>query len=169
MKVRCTKCKKSQKPNSFYKNLAKKNRLSSWCKDCVHIQNLKWRKDNPEKMKLLIKKWRESNLDRYLEIKRRSDLEYQKNKRARLKGYKTEESKNYRHKYPEKYKAQKALGIAVASGRIKRLSCEVCGENRKYRIHGHHDDYSEPYKVRWLCPIHHSQRHQELKVGLVTK
>ena len=51
-------------------------------------------------------------------------------------------------KYPEKYKARYTLRNAVRLGIIKKQPCEKCGDNKS---HGHHDDYSKPLEVRWLC------------------
>lgn len=47
---------------------------------------------------------------------------------------------------------------AVKAGKLKRQPCEVCGSIK--RIHAHHDDYSKPYDVKWLCPKHHVEWHQ---------
>lgn len=75
-----------------------------------------------------------------------------------------------REKYPEKTAAQKTLNEAVRSGRIVRPeACEECGQtpprNRLGRssIQGHHDDYSKPLEVRWLCQPCHNRHHREVK------
>ena len=47
---------------------------------------------------------------------------------------------------------------AIRRGELRRKPCEVCG-NRK--SHGHHDDYSKPLTVRWLCAKHHQQHHYQ--------
>ena len=85
------------------------------------------------------------------------DKEYQRNKRATIKGYKTEEYRKYREKYPEKVKAQQLLNKALVKGKIKKSSCQDCG--RKENVHAHHPDYSKPYEVLWVCPIHHKNYH----------
>ena len=64
----------------------------------------------------------------------------------------------YRAKNPEKYKAQTALNNAVRDGKLIKGPCEKCGSTE--RIHGHHDDYSKPLDVRWLCPVHHAEAHK---------
>lgn len=64
-----------------------------------------------------------------------------------------------RTRYPEKYKAHSAVQYALRSGQLKRKPCERCGS---LRVHGHHDDYSKPLDVTWLCPKHHKERHKEL-------
>jgi ribosomal protein S27AE len=36
--------------------------------------------------------------------------------------------------------------------------CEVCGN---LKAQAHHDDYSKPLQVRWLCQKHHTEHHQK--------
>lgn len=60
----------------------------------------------------------------------------------------------------EKNRARRALMYEVERGRIVRQSCDVCG---KPDAHGHHEDYSKPLDVRWLCPAHHTERHHEMR------
>jgi predicted Fe-S protein YdhL (DUF1289 family) len=57
---------------------------------------------------------------------------------------------------PDARRAQVAVGHALRAGTLERGPCEVCGATR---VHGHHDDYSRPLDVRWLCPRHHSEHH----------
>lgn len=64
--------------------------------------------------------------------------------------------KEYREKYPVKYKAHNMVNNNIRSGNLHRQPCEVCGDKQ---AHAHHDDYSKPLNVRWLCPAHHSQWH----------
>lgn len=45
---------------------------------------------------------------------------------------------------------------AIREGRLFREPCEVCGAAE---VHAHHDDYSQPLNVRWLCPAHHRDHH----------
>ncbi|HXK36406.1 MAG TPA: hypothetical protein VJ553_02395 [Candidatus Paceibacterota bacterium] len=54
------------------------------------------------------------------------------------------------------YKAHKAVNIALRNGDLERQLCEVCGRDH---AHAHHDNYSKPLKVRWLCIRHHIQAH----------
>jgi len=32
----------------------------------------------------------------------------------------------------------------------------ICGEKK---AHGHHDDYTKPLAVKWLCRKHHEELH----------
>lgn len=45
---------------------------------------------------------------------------------------------------------------AIKRGDLVRQPCEVCGFPQ---AQAHHDDYSKPLDVRWLCPKHHNMHH----------
>jgi hypothetical protein len=62
----------------------------------------------------------------------------------------------YRERNPEKYASRQAYRNALKSGALARLPCEICGNPKS---HGHHDDYSKPLDVRWLCHTHHVAEH----------
>lgn len=49
--------------------------------------------------------------------------------------------------------------LAVKQGKLFKDLCEVCGSNNAF---AHHDDYSKPLNVRWLCNFHHSEYHRNL-------
>lgn len=55
--------------------------------------------------------------------------------------------------------AHQAVGFAIKSGELRKQPCEVCG------VIGvaHHDDYTKPLDVRWLCARHHRQLHASIK------
>ena len=65
-------------------------------------------------------------------------------------------------KNPEKHKAHTILTGAIRLGKIVRpSSCQKCGcipppsRNGSSRIQGHHEDYSKPLEVQWLCAFCH--------------
>jgi len=59
----------------------------------------------------------------------------------------------------------RAVGNAIRDGRLNRGPCEVCGSRES--VEGHHEDYSKPLDVRWLCREHHKALHAFKRVGLV--
>lgn len=59
-------------------------------------------------------------------------------------------------KHPEAAKSRKLFQDAVRRGHIVRLPCQKCGE---IKSHGHHEDYSKPFNVIWLCKKHHNEAH----------
>ncbi|MBW8268314.1 hypothetical protein [Caldovatus aquaticus] len=70
----------------------------------------------------------------------------------------------YEERHPEKRAAHIALGNALRDGRVMRpKACEQCGASG--RLHGHHDDYTRPLDVRWLCvACHEGEHHSESEV-----
>jgi hypothetical protein len=61
---------------------------------------------------------------------------------------------------PEKRVARSAVAHAITAGQLVRGPCEVCGTT--VNIDGHHEDYSKPLDVNWLCRKHHKERHREI-------
>ena len=66
--------------------------------------------------------------------------------------------RNWRHNNPEKATAHEKVHYAIKKGRIIKSECEICGE---VKAHAHHDDYSKPLEVRWLCRTHHNEFHNQ--------
>ena len=68
-----------------------------------------------------------------------------------------------------KGKARGILTDAVAHGRIiKPEHCEICKKpTLKSKLHGHHDDYSKPLEVRWMCLPCHADYHRREREGLL--
>jgi len=52
--------------------------------------------------------------------------------------------------------ARRKLAYAVKYGHLRRLNCELCGNEN---TDGHHMDYSRPLDVVWLCRPHHAAFH----------
>lgn len=57
--------------------------------------------------------------------------------------------------------AGKQVYRALKSGALVRKPCERCGR----KAEAHHEDYSKPLCVNWLCRKHHRARHYELQQG----
>jgi hypothetical protein len=70
--------------------------------------------------------------------------------------------RRFMERYPEKRRVQQRFSEAVKAGRIVRPeACSAC--LKPCKPHGHHDDYSKPYDVRWLCQQCHNAHHAELR------
>ena len=52
--------------------------------------------------------------------------------------------------------ARNCLGSAIRAGKISRQPCSICGEEQ---AEGHHEDYSQPLEVKWLCRPCHKKLH----------
>lgn len=60
----------------------------------------------------------------------------------------------YKLKYPERVRARKIAEYAKRTGKLVPQPCEVCGATETQM---HHDDYSKPLQVRWICQRHHKK------------
>lgn len=55
-------------------------------------------------------------------------------------------------------RAHASVAVAVREGKIaKPKTCEMCGQEK--RLLAHHEDYSQPLAVEWLCSACHRVRH----------
>jgi hypothetical protein len=67
-----------------------------------------------------------------------------------------------------KHRAQRLSAIAIRYGVLIPEPCSVCGvfgknESGRSIIEAHHEDYTKPLDVVWLCQKHHRERHKMLK------
>lgn len=148
---KCFKCETVKPLTEFYKHSGMLDGHLNKCKECN-------KKD--------VRKNRLNKIDYYREYDKKRAL-IPSRIAARLEYAQTEagkkmiriRSKRYKEKYPYKKIATSALGNAIRDKKIKRPeSCENCSATGK--IHGHHDDYSKPYDVRWLCVKCHTAWHK---------
>jgi hypothetical protein len=98
-------------------------------------------------------------------IRRRDHESYARHREARVEGARAysqrPEAKALRdkrhessiNKYPEKESARRLVRNAVSTGKIiKPKVCQGCNkEELKHKLHAHHEDYSKPLDVVWLC------------------
>jgi hypothetical protein len=71
-----------------------------------------------------------------------------------------EEDRRTHAKHPERRRARNAVNNAITSGRLKRQTvCEDCGSTPE-KIQKHHECYSKPLEVVWLCVPCHGKRHR---------
>lgn len=74
----------------------------------------------------------------------------------------TRVSRAWRQRYPERARAHSAVAYAIRTGKLERGPCEREGEGTcNGKIHAHHDDYSKPLEVRWLCALHHGEERRD--------
>lgn len=89
-----------------------------------------------------------------------SEYERERSQRPERKAWALANQRKMRARHPEKYKARRAVGNAVRDGRLKRMPCESCGS---LRVQAHHEDYSRPLDVKWLCfSCHRAEHGQEV-------
>ena len=135
----CFKCNKTLPLTEFYKHFAMGDGHLNKCKECTKKDVLLHRQNNIERIRAY------------------------DNKRAKLPHNKAAHVANTRKRRSEdsRYmRAHNAVARAVKKGILIKTNCQWC--DREDNVHGHHDNYDEPLKVMWLCPVCHRQRHNEL-------
>jgi hypothetical protein len=149
MKV-CRECGVEKELSAFYKHSAMFDGHLNKCIECV---------------KSRVGKHRELNLDKI----RAYDLARAKtpHRMAKNKAYAQSEKgklahkkalENYKKKYPLTYAAKLLTKNAIKRGDLVRpRHCSEC--NSTYKIEGHHNDYTKPLEVRWLCEKCHKNWH----------
>lgn len=131
----CFKCNVTKPLEDFYKHPGMTDGRLGKCKECN-------KKDVRENRTSHREQYAAYEKERFQKSGRKQKvLEYQKRRRA---------------KHPQKNRARAIVGKAIKSGKLTRQPCEVCGE---LKSEAHHDDYSKPLDVRWLCFKHHREVH----------
>lgn len=144
----CSKCRRELRLKDFQKDASRRDGYSNQCRACIRVRlKLHYLRDPAAKsaqvsrLKATIARMSEEG--DYAELRRVCT-------RKRIAAN------------PEKYAAAARVRYAVKTGKLKRLPCEVCGSTTW--VDAHHDDYSKPLDVIWLCRTHHSERHAWLVI-----
>lgn len=72
----------------------------------------------------------------------------------------------------EKARRDRVRGATLAlvkAGKIAKMPCDVCGSDESECHHERYDTSNPSKWVRWLCRLHHAERHRELGWGMGTK
>lgn len=150
MKV-CFKCGAEKPLAEYYKHKMMADGHLNKCKACSRSDAKRNRDENLEyyreydknrhecdpdrraKNHAASKSWRQNNMDRAVELNRR-----------------------WRKNNPEKYAAHRAVSNALRDGKLQKQPCAICGDKLSQ---AHHNDYTKPLDVVWLCQQHHAQVH----------
>lgn len=57
--------------------------------------------------------------------------------------------------------SHEVVAHAIKKGWIIKQPCFLCGTIKNIRAH--HKNYMKPFKIIWLCEIHHRELHRHLK------
>jgi hypothetical protein len=135
----CKRCGESKELSEFYKHSRMADGHLSFCRSCT-IKRIKTeRRANPEKHS------------------ERERARYVGDRRDKMLADAAERAK----KTPEKRTAHYAVNNAVRDGRLlKPSACSRCGREG-VRLEGHHDDYSKPLDVVWMCCRCHRRHHAD--------
>lgn len=157
------KAKRLQNPEK-YREQCRKSAKKNY--QTIRKSQKKYRIENNEKINIRRRELREPrkaelNLRESLRRKRHreNDTELAKKERQQVRNY---YQKNKEKLIPQR-KAHQLVMFAVRLGLLKRPDkCEVCSSD--IRVEGHHDDYTKPLEVRWLCKVCHHQADKERRI-----
>lgn len=152
----CNTCGNERESSQFHRRSASSDGLASKCKDCQSAYD-KGRASLPHRVK---QRGAYAKTERGAIKAREAKERWAKKNKARIYA----STKRYREENPNKYRAHAKVAYEVSRGNLTRQPCEVCGCTES--IHAHHDDYSKPLNVRWLCSKHHNLWHRDNGEGL---
>ena len=148
----CFKCNVEKEITDFYAHPATRDGHLNKCKECAKRDVREHRENNLERIRQYDTE-RANNPERILARK-----EYRKTPQGRAAVLRSH--RKWAKNNPLKRDATVKVGNAVRDGRLLKQPCEVCGETV---VEAHHDDYSKPLDVRWLCNEHHREWHKHNK------
>ena len=128
--------------------------VSNRCKECHKIKV----KENREAKSDYYREYDAKRFQNDPKVKERHK-KYQKTDAG--KASMTASRKKWVSQSPEKRAAHVLLGNAVRNGFVvKPIFCSKCGKHENSRkIHAHHEDYTKPLDVIWLCAQCHKNEH----------
>ena len=142
---KCFKCHQLFDLSQFYKHSEMLDGHLNKCKSCTKsdVENRRKEKSNDIDWVLSERKRHREKSRRYRELGMIS---------------KKHNTKKWILNNPEKRRAHHLLNNALKSGKLHRHPCFVCGN----KAQAHHDDYSKPLNVVWVCPKHHGELHVKI-------
>ena len=147
----CFKCGTEKPLSEFYRHSKMADGHLNKCKDCTKSDVTQHRNEHIDSIRAYDRK--RSMEPHRVEVRKeyaKTESGKQAHARALFRS---------RNKFPEKYAARVIFGNALRDGKVKRPNnCSCCGKS--CTPHGHHDDYSKPLEVMWLCVPCHAARHQ---------
>ena len=173
----CRRCKEKKDDSQFGKLKCSKDGINPRCRQCC-CKSVKESKKSPEAIankKVYVSEWQKRNRERRLEqsrswYERNLEKARQMSLEATKKYLSTEHGRRKRNarsslwenKNPEKRRVHDRTMYAVKTGKINRPDqCSKC--QKKCIPHAHHEDYSKPFNVLWLCSSCHFFHHHKSK------
>lgn len=153
MKI-CRECNTEKLLFEFYKHAAMADGYLNKCIQCVKSRIKKHREVNLEK----IQAYDKTRANAPHRVQARKDYsKTEAGKRAKKKAM-----DSYREKFPMKHAAHVITRNYIRDGKLKAETvCSICKSTKK--VEAHHDDYTKPLEVRWLCESCHKDWHRHNK------
>jgi hypothetical protein len=128
---RCGSCRETKPASEFHRCATRPNGLAVYCKPCARAYT--GARAKLESVKAVRSRW------------------------AATKG--KDVVRRYKSRWPAKQRARILVHREVQAGRlVNPRVCSACSGTE--RVEAHHDDYAQPYEVRWLCRLCHRAWHR---------
>ena len=154
MKI-CTSCGDEKQETEYYAHPRSADGLMAICKECHKVRVRKNRAENVERYRQFDRN-RAYNADR---VEARKAYAERSKVDPNLKAAMLKNRRAWVMRHGEKRVAHVVVGNAIRDGRLIKEPCARCGE---LRVEAHHEDYSRPLDVTWLCKPCHMMRHREI-------
>lgn len=149
----CKDCGVHKPLTDYYAHSAMSDGHLSSCKECVKSRVKLHREKNIER----VRKYDRNRPNHKERVQKTLERERQKKKDPEYRAKIAAQKREWQRKNAEKRAAHVLLNNAVRDGRVKKLPCVVCGSELS---EGHHEDYTKPLEVVWLCRKHHAEAHK---------
>jgi hypothetical protein len=130
---KCRACGEDKPLTCYWADANNKDGTRAVCSSCASDRQRRERLERKEEWRLRHSKYRAARLEHFRDKAKRYYLDHRLESSVRMR-----------------------CSHAIRSGKMARGSCEVCGVPN---ADAHHDDYSKPFSVRWLCRSHHIEWH----------
>ena len=148
---KCIKCNEVKPLPEFHKHKHTKDGRIGECKLCSSIHGAKYRKNNPEKIKIMHQIYNKEHAE---DIKKRKRNYVESNQEKVKKA-----SSIYRSNNVLKIKAHNKVGSAIKNGSLNKPSCCAVCKELNAKLDAHHCDYDKPLDIIWMCHKCHSDWH----------
>lgn len=150
MSKRCKDCGEEKPLEGFYAHSRMADGFLNKCKECVKARVAKHRSENLDQIRSYD---RSRGTQEHRIAARKAYAKTDSGKEAHRKGNRKWSSQN-----KHKRRAHLYVARALMAGKLKRQACYVCGDEV---TEAHHEDYSKPLDVLWLCDGHHKEIHKQ--------
>ena len=134
----CSKCKCSKPESEFGKCSKVRNNLRSECRQCKNADDRRYRQSSEGRTTI---------------------------KKNRQRQRKNGTTKAWHEKYPLAQDAHRQIRTAIERESINRPDCCDRCHRAHSRLNAHHEDYSQPLLVEWLCPSCHVTTHKQVNIA----
>ena len=155
----CKRCGEDKPLSGYHKNKSSKDGHQLYCKPCNNGSAMAWAKRNPSSMKAIHLRHYVNNADARRNSARdaatpESRKKYRDENRDTInRGQRARRARNR-----EKPAAYRLVREAIKAGDLANPDrCEMC---ESPSVLAHHEDYSKPLDVNWLCRPCHGKVHR---------